>query len=62
MRTSPTVNTTSKKVLAALRRWKLANPEKVAQQKVRWRARHPNYMRDWRRRNPDKIKDYRTSA
>lgn len=53
---------TSRKALAYIKRWKQRNPEKVARQKIRWRERHPNYMRTWRRRNPDKIKAYRRSA
>lgn len=48
-------------MLAAIRRWKRANPEKVKQQKIRWRARHPNYLRTWLRRNPDKVNAYRRS-
>ncbi len=50
---------TNRKTLAYLKRWKRANPEKVAQQKIRWRARHPNYLRTWRRKNPKKVQAYR---
>ena len=51
---------TRRKALATIKRWKLANPDKVAQQKVRWRKRHPNYMKRWRRKNPKKVQAYRT--
>jgi len=50
---------TNRNMLAYITRWKKANPEKVAQQKVRWRKRHPNYMRNWRRKNPKKVLAYR---
>ena len=53
---------TRRKVLATIKRWKRANPEKVAQQKVRWRTRHPNYMKSWRRKNPEKVQAYRRTA
>lgn len=53
---------TRRKVLTYLRRWKRENPEKVAKQKARWRARHPNYLRTWRRKNPKKVQAYRTHA
>jgi hypothetical protein len=46
---------TSPKALAYIKRWKQRNPEKVLQQRARWRARHPTYERDWRRRNPKKV-------
>jgi hypothetical protein len=50
---------TSPKALAYIKRWKQRNPEKVLQQRARWRARHPAYERDWRRRNPMKVRAYR---
>jgi hypothetical protein len=53
---------TSRKVLATIKRWKRANPEKVAQQKIRWRERHPNYLKNWRRKNPKKVQAYRRAA
>ncbi len=46
---------------AAVKIWKRKHPEKVAAQKVRWRARHPNYMKNWRRKNPKKVQGYRTA-
>jgi hypothetical protein len=46
---------TSPKALACIKRGKQHNPEKVLQQRARWRARHPTYERDWRRRNPKKV-------
>lgn len=52
---------TSRKVLATIKRWKQANPEKVKQQKIRWRARYPNYMKTWRRKNPKKVQAYRVA-
>jgi hypothetical protein len=53
---------TSPKVLAYLRRWKLANPDKVRQHRKTWRERHPNYLRTWRRKNPQKVQGYRKAA
>lgn len=47
---------TSPKALACIKRGKQRNPEKVLQQRARWRARHPTYGRDWRRRNPKKVR------
>jgi hypothetical protein len=46
---------TSRKVLAAITRWKREHPDKVRQQ----RARHPTYQRTWRRKNPKKVRAYR---
>jgi hypothetical protein len=50
---------TSREVLVYIRRWKRDNPDKVRQQRARWRARHPHYVRDWRRKNPKKVQAYR---
>jgi uncharacterized short protein YbdD (DUF466 family) len=50
---------TRRKVLSKIKRWKLENPDKVLQQRARWRARYPNYLKNWRRKNPDKVKRYR---
>jgi hypothetical protein len=51
---------TRRKALAAIKRWKQRNPEKVRQQRARWRERHPNYLRTWRKRNPKNVQAYRT--
>jgi hypothetical protein len=50
---------TSPQALAYIKRWKQRNPEKVLQQRARWRARHPTYGRDWRRRNAKKVQAHR---
>ena len=51
---------TRHKMLTYIQRWKQENPDKVRQQRARWRARHPNYIRTWRRKNPKKVQVYRT--
>jgi hypothetical protein len=50
---------TSRKALAYIKRWKQRNHEKVLQQRARWRARHPDYLRTWRRTHPKKVQAYR---
>jgi hypothetical protein len=52
---------TSSKALAYIKCWKRANPDKVAQHRKTWRARHPNYMKNWRRKNQKKVQAYRVA-
>lgn len=53
---------TSRKKLTYIRRWKQRNPDKVLQQRARWRARHPTYVRNWRRKNPKKVQANRRES
>lgn len=53
---------TSPKMLAYIKRWKRANPEKVRAYRKAWRARYPDYMRNWRRKNPKKVQAYRMNT
>ncbi len=45
--------------LAYIKKWKEEHPDQVAAQQVRWREKHPTYLKEWRKDNRAKVKQYK---